>query len=217
MAAPAARRPGPRSDVDVPSLLVETAERMFADQGIGAVSLRAVAREAGVAPAAVSYHFASKQDLVRAVVLRRDGVVGDQTRARLGAVIDAREEVTVRDLVDAMMMPLVAVVEADPIGGLRWLKVFSRLALTDDPIFVEIISREPNLPGLFEQASRRVMPDLDDPGRRRVGLGIYSMITALAGVDLTGYGHPLCGDGTIEPDFVEQLGRFTTAGITLGG
>lgn len=210
------RRPGPRVDVDVPVLLVSTAERMFAEQGIGSVSLRAVAREAGVAPAAVSYHYSSKPALVAAVIARRELQVGQQMRDGLTRLIESEEPVTVRDLVDALMQPFVDLLASEPVTGLHWLKIFSRLALTDDPIFLAGISREPNLPDLFWAASARALPDVDDDVQRRVGLGVYGMITALAGADLTGYGRPLGADGVLDRDFVEQLARFTAAGISLG-
>ena len=46
-------RRGPRNDVDVPTMLLDTAERLFGPQSMHEVSLRAVAREAGVAPSRV--------------------------------------------------------------------------------------------------------------------------------------------------------------------
>ena len=56
MSAAPSSRPGPRADLDVPTALLDTAERMFAQEGVGSVSLRAIGREAGVSSAAVLYH-----------------------------------------------------------------------------------------------------------------------------------------------------------------
>lgn len=47
-----------------------TAERLFADAGIAATSLRAITADAGVNLAAVNYHFGSKDGLVEAVYRR---------------------------------------------------------------------------------------------------------------------------------------------------
>src|SRR5688572_25447298 len=71
-----ARRPGPRSDVDVPTALVDAAEQLFGSASVDAVSLRAVARAAGVAPAALTHYFPDKTALVEAVLRRRADPVG---------------------------------------------------------------------------------------------------------------------------------------------
>ena len=51
--------------------LLDTAEELFAVNGIDAVSLRQLTSEAGANLAAVHYHFGSKRDLVLAVFKRR--------------------------------------------------------------------------------------------------------------------------------------------------
>lgn len=50
--------------------ILVTAERLFAEAGIGATSLRAITTAAGVNLAAVNYHFGSKDALVEAVYRR---------------------------------------------------------------------------------------------------------------------------------------------------
>lgn len=51
--------------------ILETAERMFAEHGVFSVSNRQISDEAGLGNnTAVSYHFGSKADLVRAIYLR---------------------------------------------------------------------------------------------------------------------------------------------------
>jgi AcrR family transcriptional regulator len=51
--------------------ILDTAERLFADRGIEAVSLRTLTSEAGVNLASVHYHFGSKETLVTEVFDRR--------------------------------------------------------------------------------------------------------------------------------------------------
>ena len=51
--------------------ILDTAERLFAEQGIGATSLRQIIGVAGVNLAAVHYHFGSKEALLEAVFARR--------------------------------------------------------------------------------------------------------------------------------------------------
>ena len=66
--------------------LLDAAERLFAEAGIAASSVRAITREAGVNLAAVSYHFGSKDGLVREVLRRRLTPLQDERLRRLEAL-----------------------------------------------------------------------------------------------------------------------------------
>src|SRR6218665_111665 len=50
--------------------LVEAAEKLFAEKGFEAVSVRDITKEAGANVAAVNYHFGSREGLVVAVISR---------------------------------------------------------------------------------------------------------------------------------------------------
>src|ERR1035438_1749636 len=66
--------------------LLDTAERLFAQHGIEATSLRIITREAGVNLAAVNYHFQSKEALMHAVIARRLDPINEERLAMLDAV-----------------------------------------------------------------------------------------------------------------------------------
>jgi len=51
--------------------ILDAAEKLFAQKGFYATSLRMLTREAGVNLAAVNYHFGSKEELIKAVIERR--------------------------------------------------------------------------------------------------------------------------------------------------
>jgi AcrR family transcriptional regulator len=51
--------------------VLDSAERLFADRGYSATSVRDITTAASVNLAAVQYHFGSKAALLRAVVIRR--------------------------------------------------------------------------------------------------------------------------------------------------
>jgi AcrR family transcriptional regulator len=59
--------PRPYHHGDLSRALVEAARRILESQGLTALSLRAVAREAGVSPAAPYHHFKDKDQLLEAV------------------------------------------------------------------------------------------------------------------------------------------------------
>jgi AcrR family transcriptional regulator len=56
---------------DTKTAILDAAERLFAEHGFDATSLRDITREAGVNLAAVNYHFQSKDSLISAVIARR--------------------------------------------------------------------------------------------------------------------------------------------------
>ena len=204
-------RPGPRSDVDVPRLLVEVAERMFGEQGVDAVSLRAVARGAGVSSAAVGYHFPSKAILTAAVVRRRADLISSPIRDRLAALC-TQPTVSAAELVDAVLDPLVTLLAENPVGGLHWLKVFVHVGITGDALWEHVLDQT-ELIALFEEASTRALSGPLTPALRlRLGIAFFSMLTALAGSDLSGYGRSM-GETGLDPVFVAELATFTAAGI----
>ncbi len=72
---------------DTKQRILDSAERLFAEQGFAATSLRSVINAAEVNLAAVHYHFGSKEGLIRAVFARR---LDPMNRERL-RLLDAAE------------------------------------------------------------------------------------------------------------------------------
>src|SRR5438045_9117408 len=64
------QRGEPRETVGKAEAVLAAAERAFLAQGFGAVSMDAIAREAGVSKATVYAHFANKEELFGAVIAR---------------------------------------------------------------------------------------------------------------------------------------------------
>lgn len=89
--------------------LIETAEELFAERGIDAVSLRDVCAAAGQRNhSAAQYHFGSRAGLVRAVFEHRMTLVD----ARRQVLLDAVEPGDVVALAAAFVRPLTSVVAA---------------------------------------------------------------------------------------------------------
>src|SRR5579859_2251157 len=93
---------------DTKQKIMDTAEKLFAEKGYDATSLRQVIAEAGVNLAAVHYHFGSKEELLDALVLRRVAPVNtariamlDQLDADAGCPRPAVEKV-----LEAFMLPM---------------------------------------------------------------------------------------------------------------
>jgi AcrR family transcriptional regulator len=107
--------------------LIRAGERLFGERGIGAVSLREVAAEAGQGNnSAVRYHFGSRQGLVDAIFTYRMELIDQRRRAMLA---DAGADPDLRTLVQALVFPL-----AESIGhedGVSWYARFIRQVVFD--------------------------------------------------------------------------------------
>jgi len=77
-------------------LLMRTAERLFAEQGIHAVSLRQIGETAGMRMAGtVAYHFGDKDGLIQAIIADRDGPIDER---RLALLAELERKARTRDL-----------------------------------------------------------------------------------------------------------------------
>lgn len=118
------------------TLIVETAERLFAEQGIESVSLRDISAAAGQRNhSAAQYHFGDRAGLVAAVFEHRMRLVNE----RRHALLDVVDPGDVRAVVDATVRPLAEVVAET--GGwygrflvrTRW-DAFARTVVADLPV-----------------------------------------------------------------------------------
>ena len=118
-----------RDDVDARTRIVDAAERLFAEHGYHAVSLRAIMGLAQVNVAAAHYYFGSKKNLLQAVLDRRAAPINRARKERLLACIDRNGKVApVEKILEAYIGPALEVC-ADP-GGWLFVRV-SALASVD--------------------------------------------------------------------------------------
>lgn len=168
---------------DAVTQLIDAAERLAAQQGLAALSVRAVQVAAGQRnKSAVSYHFGSKEGLVEAVVARRMGTAGERRRALLDELGPAASR---RGLVEALVVPLAEHVTAGSQPS-YWARFLLQAAY--DPDF----SRSVRLSfeaGTFREVRDRLVAGLDhvpvELRERRfehaIGLVISSLATYEAG------------------------------------
>lgn len=153
---PTVPHPSPAT-ADTETRLLDAAEHLFAEHGVGAVSLRAVMQEAGTNVAAIHYHFGSKEALLEAVVRRR---TEDVSAARAQHLADhADQPDTARDLARAFISPVLVLVEN---GSRDWVRLVSRLLSANDPALVPISStffdRNPEFLGRVAQLDPSASP-----------------------------------------------------------
>src|ERR1700722_6912858 len=92
---------------DAREAMIRAAERLFAERGIPAVSLREVAAEAGQRNnSAVTYHFGSREGLVDAIFRFRMARIDERRRAMLTALDATGRRDDPRALIEALVFPL---------------------------------------------------------------------------------------------------------------
>lgn len=136
------RRPGTRVDrmMTVPAAvsrsdrasatreaILNAAERLFAEEGLFAVSNRRVSEAAGQGNnAAVGYHFGTKTDLVRAIARRHNGPI-ERTRERM--VAEVGDTGDARAWLSCMVRPVTD--HLADLGRPTWYARFSVQAMAD--------------------------------------------------------------------------------------
>ena len=185
-------------DIDVVSQLVEdedratderllaVAERLFAANGIDAVSVRSITIEAEANIASVHYHFGTKVDLVRALVERRVNEVNTDRLLRL-RTLDRQSSISAHDIATVWIEPL-ARLAMDPA---RRAYLGFIVALHNAGPAMQAIANDvfrPHFPRL-DSALERALPAVDPPLRRfRFALAVQMSMRALA--DLPHVGAP---------------------------
>ena len=87
-------------------MLLKTAERLFAELGLEAVSTRMISREAGQKNhSALQYHFGSRDGLIEAILNYRLTPINQERLRRLNALQHRGDTVTVRKLTEVFVEP----------------------------------------------------------------------------------------------------------------
>jgi AcrR family transcriptional regulator len=170
--------------------LLDAAERLFAEHGYQATTMRGLTAEAEANIAAVNYHFGCKQSLLEAVVHRALAPVVEERRRRLESLGD---EPSVEALVEAIAGPLFDCAEAAPLLG--------RLFVDPDPEMRCLVRAELSDASCERMAVlQRALPDVP---RDELWLRLRAMYNVVGG-------HLA---GTLGPCERAQLVTFLAAGL----
>jgi AcrR family transcriptional regulator len=151
---------GPQTGTRERMILV--AEQLFAERGIGAVSLREIGAAAGQRNnSAAQYHFGSKQGLVDAIVEYRMGPINERRLALLAALDDAGRGDDLRGMVEALVEPFA---EQATTAGVTWYARFIERTMTEPGTNVFASLSHPVMRGLREVVERidRALAELPD-------------------------------------------------------
>ncbi|WP_307796062.1 TetR/AcrR family transcriptional regulator [Amycolatopsis sp. 195334CR] len=134
--------------------LIAAAERLFAEQGVDAVSMRGIMQAADTNVAAVHYHFGGKRGLLDAVLRSRAAQVSDERDSLLADLTP-----TERELARAFVQPVLAVLRS---GGEHWIRLVGRLLVEGDDRLAVIAEPFLDRNAAFVRSLREVSPDADD-------------------------------------------------------
>lgn len=148
--------------VDTTTKILDAAERLFAERGYGATSLRAVTEEAGVNLAAVNYHFGSKQGLLRAAFQRLATPTNEKRLRELDDLEARGKPPRLEDLLESFLAPALQVVaDLGPRGRIA-TRFLGRTAADPTDVVQQMLAEE------FQEVTKRyvealgsVLPDLD--------------------------------------------------------
>jgi len=167
--------------------ILDTAERLFGEEGYQPVSLRHITAAAGVNLAAIHYHFGSKEDLLDELVMRKAVPVNAERLESLRRLREAAgpEAIAVEDLLEAFLVPAFHAADRSP----EWAKLMGRLHAEG---MMPAVARKHFGPvgRCFFDEMRRALPDMpDDEMAWRTSFAIGAMAHALTALG-AGSGRP---------------------------
>jgi len=197
--------------------ILDAAERLFAERGFAATSLRTITAAARVNLAAVNYHFHSKEALIRAVFARRLGPVNQQ-RLQLLEACQARAgkgPPRLEEVLEAFFGPALRLGRGLAQSGINFQRLMGRMYGEPGEHFRSMLQEQfKEVAMRFGEALRKALPALPPVELYwRVHFMIGAMAHTLTGVDYL----PLFSEGQCDPSDVEgtvrRLVSFLAAGL----
>ncbi len=204
-------------ETDTRILLLDAAERLFAEAGFAATSLRNITSAAGANLASVNYHFGSKDALLEAVIQRRLALVNDERLRRLDTLEKQAdtESLNLESVLRCFLEPPFEKMREWGESGRLFMRVVGRIQSDTNPKteamflkqFEETLKR-------FTSALQRALPQLaPQEVSRRLHFVIGGMAHTLAWSEKIAM---LCGQNHTEAlssQLLEDLVQFSAAGM----
>lgn len=144
--------------------ILNTAESLFAENGIENVSLRAINAAAGYSAAALHYHFRSREHLLEALLLQRQQPIM-ALRQQLLQALAVQDKPSAESLAEALVLPFAQLVLSEPESGLRSVKFFFR-AYVEQGDFGPVRQATQESLRIFDPLLALSQPGLDRETRR---------------------------------------------------
>jgi AcrR family transcriptional regulator len=197
--------------------IMNVAERLFAEHGYRAVSLRSITRIAEVNNASIHYHFGSKEELLREIFVQRSAELNAERSRRL-ALAASRSTTpglpSVEEILAAFLHPSFFLPNGEK-GARRFMRLRSLIAQEDAPLARELMRVH------FDQVSRSFVEALSkalpEVPREEIHWRFHFLIGALywtvaAPSRLREFSNGLC-DPSDTSAALNQLIAFLSAGL----
>lgn len=152
-----------RSPAATRERVLDVAERLFAERGSDAVSIRDITGEAGANLGAINYHFGTKEKLVEAVIERRIVPLSQERLRALDNVekVAANKPPKLEAVLEAMFRPAIEQAMDPSRGGAMVRVIMARWFVEANPVLERLIRShfEPVIKR-FDTVLLRVMPGL---------------------------------------------------------
>lgn len=149
--------------VDTKERILQAAEKLFSDSGLGRTSLRAITNEAQVNVAAIHYHFGSKQGLLLELLVRRVAPVNRERIALLDEIERRAGDETppLEAILDAFVAPILRIVAEGEAERRKLLALIGRFLAEPDELIEPIIRDQfAEVAERFVRAFGRALPHL---------------------------------------------------------
>lgn len=194
-------------------LVLDTAEQLFAEQGVDAVSLRAINAAAGVSPSVLHYHFGNRDTLVMAVIERRMPELMRQRLELLNPLLD-EERPKLQSIIEALALPLSDFVLHGGDAGQRYIRFMARLYADRSPLLEQVSHHYiHSITGHLPKLIKKACPHLSyDAISWRMNMANHCSLQTLAELQAGPRRWQTTSTGTLNQQ-VEDLVKFITGGF----
>jgi len=150
--------------------IIQTAARLFHEQGYNLTGINQVIQEAGVAKASLYYHFPSKEDLCVAYLERRNDNWFSGLSSYLEGIEDARDRIIKTFEYRAIHM------KKNTFGGCSHIKIVSELPQRAQKIDKKVIENKEKQRKFFLNLTR-LLPNIDKKHAVTLGIKYFCFLT----------------------------------------
>jgi AcrR family transcriptional regulator len=169
--------------------IIDSAERMFSDHGIAAVSIRSILTQAGANTAAVHYHFGSKDNLITEAFTSRANRLAAERFQRLDDVFSSSDtKMCLEQILTAFIEPGFFRGADTLEAGIQFARLRARLTTENPDLAVHLLS------DCFNESSHQFIAAIEETLHHLTKVDVQWRFHALLGVVV----YTLAGLGRIQ-------------------